>query len=57
MLFVRTPKGMRLTREGKELMDQAVRALSMIDPIRDRTGALKDEVNGFETGQGDHGRP
>ena len=43
MLFVRTPKGMRLTREGEELRDQA--------------GALKDEVNGFETGQGDHGRP
>jgi len=32
MLFVRTPKGMRLTREGEELRDQAVRALSMNRP-------------------------
>lgn len=47
MLFVRTPKGMRLTREGEELRDQAVRALSMIDTIRDRAGALKDEVSGI----------
>ena len=44
MLFVRTPKGMRLTREGKELRDQAVRALSVINTIRDRAGALKDEA-------------
>ncbi|WP_419659550.1 hypothetical protein [Desulfosarcina variabilis] len=41
---MRTPKGMRLTREGKELRDQAVRALSVINTIRDRAGALKDEA-------------
>lgn len=47
MLFTRTPRGMRLTQEGEALKDQAARALSMIDTIRDRAGALKDEVCGI----------
>lgn len=46
MLFTRTPKGMRLTQEGEALKDQAARALSIIDTLRDRAGALKDEVRG-----------
>ena len=46
LLFVRTPKGMRLTREGEALKDQAAQALSMIDTLRDQAGALKDEVSG-----------
>lgn len=46
MLFIRTPKGMRLTQEGEELKTQAAKALYMIDTIRDRAGALKDELTG-----------
>ena len=46
VLFTRTPKGMRLTQEGTLLKTQAVDALSMIDNIRNRAGALKDEVTG-----------
>jgi DNA-binding transcriptional LysR family regulator len=46
VLFTRTPKGMRLTQEGMSLKTQAAEALSMIDNIRDRAGALKDEVTG-----------
>ncbi|WP_054700010.1 LysR family transcriptional regulator [Desulfosarcina cetonica] len=46
MLFTRTPKGMRLTQEGEVLQTQAAKALSMIDTIRDRAGALKEAVSG-----------
>ena len=46
ILFTRTPKGMRLTPEGMSLKTQAAEALSMIDNIRNRAGALKDEVTG-----------
>ena len=46
VLFTRTPRGMRLTQEGRSLKTQAAEALSMIDSIRDRAGVLKDEVSG-----------
>ena len=45
-LFHRTPKGMRLTREGTVLKRQAEKALSSIDEIRHRAGALKNVISG-----------
>ena len=38
-LFIRTPKGMRLTEEGTALKSRAAEALSMIDTLRDQAGA------------------
>ncbi len=46
VLFTRTPKGMQLTQEGLSLKAQAAEALSMIDGIRCRAGALQDEAVG-----------
>lgn len=45
-LFVRTPKGMLLTREGEVLRKQAAKALISIDEIHHQANALKDEVVG-----------
>ncbi|WP_300161688.1 LysR family transcriptional regulator [Solidesulfovibrio sp.] len=45
-LFVRTPRGMRLTGEGRALLDEARRALSGLDAVRDRAGELRREVTG-----------
>jgi DNA-binding transcriptional LysR family regulator len=45
-LFVRTPKGMRLTDEGKALLAEARRALSGLDAVLKRAGALRREVTG-----------
>lgn len=46
-LFVRTHKGMVLTREGEVLQKQAAKSLSTIDDIRRQADALKDEVVGL----------
>ena len=45
-LFVRTPKGMTLTREGDVLRRQAEKALSTIEDIHSHALSLKDEVSG-----------
>ncbi len=45
-LFIRTPKGMRLTGEGEILRDKAMTALSTIDDMRQKAGALKKERAG-----------
>ena len=46
-LFARTPKGMRLTAEGKALLVEARQALSSVEAIRSRAGALRQEVSGI----------
>lgn len=46
-LFVRTPKGMRLTGEGRALLAEARQALSSLEAVRERAGALKREVTGL----------
>jgi DNA-binding transcriptional LysR family regulator len=45
-LFVRTPKGMKLTREGDVLRKQAEKALSTIADIQSHALSLKEEVSG-----------
>lgn len=45
-LFVRTPRGMQLTREGEVLRGQAEKALSTIEEIHQKAGMLKDEPAG-----------
>lgn len=45
-LFTRTPKGMRLTGEGRALLSEAKLALSSVDAVRARAGALRQEVTG-----------
>lgn len=45
-LFTRTSKGMRLTGEGRILLDEARRALSSLRAVRERAGALRREVTG-----------
>lgn len=46
-LFSRTPKGMRLTREGRILLDEAKHALAGMDAIRTRATRLRREVVGL----------
>ena len=45
-LFLRTPKGMTLTREGIILRDKAVTALSSVEDIRQEASAMKERVVG-----------
>jgi DNA-binding transcriptional LysR family regulator len=45
-LFVRTPKGMRLTGEGQALLAEARCALASLDAVRERAGSLRREVAG-----------
>lgn len=45
-LFARTPKGMRLTAEGRALLGEAKSALSSVEAVRQRAGALRQEVTG-----------
>jgi DNA-binding transcriptional LysR family regulator len=45
-LFSRTPKGMRLTSEGRELLGEARQALSSVEAVRVRAGALRQDVTG-----------
>ncbi len=45
-LFLRTPKGMRLTDEGEILRDKARAALSTIDDMQLKASALKEERAG-----------
>jgi DNA-binding transcriptional LysR family regulator len=45
-LFLRTPKGMRLTGEGRALLAEARRALSSLEAVRARAGTLRQEVTG-----------
>jgi len=45
-LFSRTPKGMRLTAEGRALLDEARQALLSVDAIRTRAGVLRQDVTG-----------
>ena len=45
-LFSRTPRGMRLTAEGRVLLDEARRALSGLDAVLARAGELRREVTG-----------
>lgn len=45
-LFARTPKGMRLTAEGRALLGEARSALSSVEAVRQRAGALRQEVTG-----------
>ena len=45
-LFSRTPKGMRLTAEGRALLGEAKTALSSVEAVRLRAGALRQDVTG-----------
>lgn len=45
-LFSRTPKGMRLTAEGRALLGEAKAALSSVEAVRLRAGALRQDVTG-----------
>lgn len=45
-LFLRTPKGMRLTDEGRTLLPEARLALSSLEAVRARAGALRQDVTG-----------
>ncbi len=45
-LFSRTPKGMRLTSEGRVLKAQAEKALDTISELKDRAMALREELTG-----------
>ncbi len=45
-LFARTPRGMRLTAEGRALLGEARSALSSVEAVRQRAGALRQEVTG-----------
>jgi len=45
-LFSRTPRGMRLTADGRALLEEARQALSSLDAVRTRAGALRQEVSG-----------
>ncbi|EHJ48588.1 transcriptional regulator, LysR family [Solidesulfovibrio carbinoliphilus subsp. oakridgensis] len=45
-LFLRTPKGMRLTGEGRALLAEARLALSSLEAVRTRAGALRQDVTG-----------
>ena len=45
-LFARTPRGMRLTAEGRALLGEARSALSSVEAVRQRAGALRQEVAG-----------
>ena len=46
-LFCRTPKGMRLTDEGRALLAEARRALDSVEAIRNRADALRQDVTGI----------
>ncbi|WP_428563108.1 MAG: LysR family transcriptional regulator [Solidesulfovibrio sp. DCME] len=46
-LFARTPRGMRLTDEGRALLAEAKRALSSLQAVQERAGALRREVTGL----------
>jgi DNA-binding transcriptional LysR family regulator len=45
-LFIRTPKGMTLTREGTVLRDKALAALFSVDDLIKEASAMKDKVVG-----------
>ena len=45
-LFFRTPKGMRLTDEGRALLPEARQALAGVDAVKARAGQLRQEVAG-----------
>ena len=45
-LFIRTPKGMSLTREGKLLKDKARTALTCVDDLRNEASSMKEKVVG-----------
>jgi len=45
-LFARTPRGMRLTAEGRALLDEARRALAGVEAVLARAGELRREVSG-----------
>ena len=45
-LFSRTPKGMRLTAEGRALLEEAREALRGLEAVRRRAGALRQDVTG-----------
>lgn len=45
-LFSRTPRGMRLTAEGRALLGEARSALHSVEAVRQRAGALRQEVTG-----------
>ncbi|MFO7539587.1 MAG: LysR family transcriptional regulator, partial [Chloroflexota bacterium] len=45
-LFVRTPKGMRLTHAGSVLKSKAHTALKTVDAIRFEAAQLKNELGG-----------
>lgn len=46
-LFARTPRGMRLTPEGRALLVEARRALAGLDAVLARAGQLRREVTGL----------
>jgi DNA-binding transcriptional LysR family regulator len=46
-LFSRTPRGMRLTAEGRALLVEARRALEGLDAVLARAGQLRREVTGL----------
>ncbi len=45
-LFLRTPKGMNLTAEGRVLKEKAEKALESISDLKSRARALKEELTG-----------
>lgn len=45
-LFSRTPKGMRLTHEGRSLLPEARQALASLEAIRTKAGQLRQDVAG-----------
>ncbi|MHC1791041.1 LysR family transcriptional regulator [Solidesulfovibrio sp.] len=45
-LFSRTPRGMRLTAEGRALLGEARAALQSVEAVRMRAGALRQDVTG-----------
>jgi DNA-binding transcriptional LysR family regulator len=45
-LFSRTPKGMRLTAEGRALLGEAREALAGVEAVRRRAGSLRQDVTG-----------
>lgn len=45
-LFSRTPRGMRLTAEGRALLGEARAALQGVEAVRVRAGALRQDVTG-----------
>jgi DNA-binding transcriptional LysR family regulator len=46
MLFIRTPKGMELTKEGQVLKAQAEKSLSVIDELFQQAKLLRNELTG-----------